>query len=105
MVQGVKVVVEMVESKLTMDRSAGVESVAWESNGEAAGITTADITGLLIVAVIFVVEVVAGWDTRPCEEVSGGAELAEEDEKYFVESTDISDDELGAELFAALLPA
>ena len=93
----------MVESKLTMDRSAGVESVAWESNGEAAGITTADITGLLIVAVIFVVEVVAGWDTRPG--VTVGAELAEEDEKYFVESTDISDDELGAELFAALLPA
>jgi hypothetical protein len=49
-----------------------------ESNGEAAGITTADVTG---------------------------AELVEEDEKYFVERTDISNDELGAELFAALLPA
>ena len=65
MVQGVKVVVEIGDSKLTMDRSAGVESVAKESNIEAAGITKADITGLLIVAVTVVVEVVAGWDTRP----------------------------------------
>ena len=104
MVQGVKVVVEMVESKLTMDRSAGVESVAWSNDEADARITTAHITGLLTVAVIFVVEVVAGWDTRPCEDVTG-AELFEEDEKYFVESTDISDDELGAELLVALLPA
>ena len=69
------------------------------------GITTADITGLVIVAVTVVVEVVAGWDTRPGDDVTGGAELAEEDEKYFVESTVISADDLGAELVAALLSA
>ena len=50
----------MVESKLTMDRSAGLESVAWESNSEAAGITTADMTGEFIVEVTVVVEGVAG---------------------------------------------
>ena len=60
MVQGVKVVVGMVESKLTMDRSAGVGSVALESNSEAAGITTADMTGEFIVEVTVVVEGVAG---------------------------------------------
>ena len=94
----------MVESKLAMDRSAGVGSGAWESNCEAVGITTADMTGVVIVELIVVVEVVAGWDTKPVEDVVG-VELVEEDEKYFVESTDISADELGVELVAALLPA
>ena len=98
-VQGVKVVVEMVESKLTMDRSTGVESVTSESKSEAVGITTADITGVMFIVEV-VVEVVAGWDTRPGEDVTG-AELVEQVEKYFVESTDISE----AELVAALLPA
>ena len=94
----------MVESKLAMDRSAGVGSGAWESNCEAVGITTADMTGVFIVELLVVVEVVAGWDTKPVEDVIW-VELVEEDEKYFVESTDISDDELGAELLVALLPA
>ena len=50
----------MVESKLAMDRSAGVGSGAWESNCEAVGITTADMTGEFIVEVTVVVEGVAG---------------------------------------------
>ena len=87
-----------------MDRSAGVESVAWVSNSEAVGITTADISGVFIVEVVDVVEVVAGWYTRPGEDVIW-EELFEEEEKYFVESTDISADECGAELVAALLRA
>lgn len=100
MVQGVNGVVEMVEFKLIMDKSAGVES-----NSEAAWVTTADTTGVFIVDVTAVVEGVAGWDTKPAEDVTGGAELVEEDERYFVESTDIIADDLGVELAAALLPA
>ena len=46
----------------------------------------------------------AGWDTRPREDVTG-AEVFEEDEKCVVESTDISTDLCLAELVAALLPA
>ena len=58
-----------------------IQSGAWESNSEAVGITTSDMTGVLIV------------------------ELVEEDEKYFVERTDISANQLWAELVAALLSA
>ena len=102
MVQGVKGVVEMVEFKLTMDRSTGVESVFWESSSEADGKTTAaDITGKLLVEVTVAVKAVAGWDTRPGEDVTG-IELVV---KYFEESNDISAVGLAEELVVALKPA